>query len=804
MGRRIAMLVAIVAAGCVRSQSTQCANGLVCPSGTVCVTRADESNLCVSPDDVAACKLKLEGEPCGTGRRCYAVAEGLVCNDASCGNGFVDLPSPDFPFDERCDDGNTLVGDGCSADCTSTERCGNDVIDIINGETCDDGNLRSHDGCSSTCSGEAPTWVTFSRPVGRFDMSLAYDARRARIVMFGGSTSGPTTRVSLDDFWEWHGYWEPIPSLTRPLARQGAAIAYDIERGQLVMFGGRGFSLYSDMQIWTGGAWVERDIIGPTPRIEAAMAYDAAGRRVVLFGGTTSTGSAADTWVWDGTSWTELVSPLTPPASPAPSMAYDPKTDALLLASAGQTWRLDRSGAGWQYLFDAPSPATGLVYDPTSSDVVAYTIDSSGAQLYRRGSSGWAAIASSTQSNIESGGLVPDVARGRLVLVSQRSVDNFPTVYEWDGASWTLTPGIVTGGPARATALDTKRRRAVVFDTFGETWILDALGDTNLSPPTSPPRRTAALAAYDELRDRVVLFGGFDTQSAWLDDTWEWDGQTWTDVSPSTRPPAVAGRAMAYDRAQGKVVLVGGVQQTKMWQWDGTAWESSDLPTALHGRTGAALAYDPIRERVVWFGGQDPMGVEANDTWLLEPTGWVLQDPPFARPAPRAHASLTWDASRRRLVLYGGRNEDQTIVFGDAWEWDGARWYTVPLPRVQNTNHTAVTAFDGRGIIVLGTSATRLVWHGADGAETCALPFDVDGDTLIGCADPDCWFACAPLCPPEVTRCDPALPPYCGDQQCAPSENGLLCPGDCAAPAARCGNAVCEGEMTTCPGDCPP
>lgn len=61
-----------------------------------------------------------------------------------CGNAHID-PG------EVCDDGNTVSGDGCSADCRSIETCGNGIVDIGNGEVCDDGNTVSGDGCSQDC-----------------------------------------------------------------------------------------------------------------------------------------------------------------------------------------------------------------------------------------------------------------------------------------------------------------------------------------------------------------------------------------------------------------------------------------------------------------------------------------------------------------------------------------------------------------------------------------------------------------------------------------------------------------------------
>jgi len=74
-----------------------------------------------------------------------------------------------FPT-ERCDDGNSQSGDGCSAAClvektwtcsggsasgkvrSLCEKCGNGVK--RQGESCDDGNLKNGDGCSENCQVE--------------------------------------------------------------------------------------------------------------------------------------------------------------------------------------------------------------------------------------------------------------------------------------------------------------------------------------------------------------------------------------------------------------------------------------------------------------------------------------------------------------------------------------------------------------------------------------------------------------------------------------------------------------------------
>ncbi|HEY0882217.1 MAG TPA: kelch repeat-containing protein, partial [Archangium sp.] len=69
-----------------------------------------------------------------------------------------------------------------------------------------------------------------------------------------------------------------------------------------------------------------------------AMAYDVSRARVVLFGGQGDGGRLDDTWEWDGASWTQL-NPLTsPPPSAGHGMAWDPAGERVLVYADGVTW----------------------------------------------------------------------------------------------------------------------------------------------------------------------------------------------------------------------------------------------------------------------------------------------------------------------------------------------------------------------------------------------------------------------------------------------------------------------------------
>jgi cysteine-rich repeat protein len=187
---------------CAEPQVTLCgASGVLCPKGTHC---AAAQGICI-PDQQTCGDSRMDmGEVCDDGNNLDGDGCSLDCrSDESCGNGKVDKPIAsnakdpknedceppsrmdvtsgffckatckfafcgngvtDGDIDEICDDGNTVGGDGCAANCKSTEKCGNGILDqpIKDGnglpdldnpqnEVCDDGNTNDGDDCSGDC-----------------------------------------------------------------------------------------------------------------------------------------------------------------------------------------------------------------------------------------------------------------------------------------------------------------------------------------------------------------------------------------------------------------------------------------------------------------------------------------------------------------------------------------------------------------------------------------------------------------------------------------------------------------------------
>jgi cysteine-rich repeat protein len=150
--------------------------------------------------------------------------------------------------------------------------------------------------------------VTPTAPSPRLWPAMASAPERGSVVLYGGYPGGAGL---ANDTWEWDGRaWRQVDTPTRPPTRSRPAFAHDRGRGRTVLFGGAAANgaLLADTWEYDGTDWRERtSAVAPPARQRAAMVEDLAVGQVLLFGGNDGTGvdALADTWLWDGTSWTE-------------------------------------------------------------------------------------------------------------------------------------------------------------------------------------------------------------------------------------------------------------------------------------------------------------------------------------------------------------------------------------------------------------------------------------------------------------------------------------------------------------------
>jgi cysteine-rich repeat protein len=111
--------------------------GVACGENQHCIDHRCVPNYC--GDGIAAGQ-----EQCDDGNQLLGDGCTPSCRAAplSCGDGLLQAP-------EECDDGNTYEYDDCSTGCTFN-RCGNGAEDAF--EECDDGNQVNDDDCSITCT----------------------------------------------------------------------------------------------------------------------------------------------------------------------------------------------------------------------------------------------------------------------------------------------------------------------------------------------------------------------------------------------------------------------------------------------------------------------------------------------------------------------------------------------------------------------------------------------------------------------------------------------------------------------------
>lgn len=211
---------------------------------------------------------------------------------------------------------------------------------------------------AETWSFDGTNWTQLSpatTPPNRWGHQLVTDTRRQRIVMFGGRS--PSLTATANDTWEWDGSdWTQVFPAASPAGRAFYAAAYDQRRGKTVIYGSQ--STFNGAETWEydGSTWTQ--VLTPTTflsRESPAMCYDAGRGVIVLFGGWYAASPAtmyADTWEYDGSDWTQRVTPTIPIARYRASMVYDSARGRVVLyggfgngTALTDTWEYD--GNDW-------------------------------------------------------------------------------------------------------------------------------------------------------------------------------------------------------------------------------------------------------------------------------------------------------------------------------------------------------------------------------------------------------------------------------------------------------------------------
>jgi uncharacterized protein (TIGR03437 family) len=248
--------------------------------------------------------------------------------------------------------------------------------------------------------------------------------------------------------------------------------------------------------------------------------------------------------------------------------------------------------------------------------------------------------------------------------------------YSLDRRQWAQVEASGTIPPARfghTLLFDPVRRRLILFGGqagafFSDTWAFDiASANWRLlsGDDAGPSRRYGHSAIYETNRDRMVISHGF-TDAGRFDDTWAFDLRTnsWANISPnSNRPLRRCLHHAVYDSANSRMYLYGGCSsgfgpcpQGDLWAFDlnRNQWTELTPSTAPPAREHYGMAFDATRDRLVVFGGAGP-GL-LNDTWEYDSRSTRWQQTPIdgTLPSARQRHETAYISDRGTVVFFGG------------------------------------------------------------------------------------------------------------------------------------------------------
>ena len=239
-----------------------------------------------------------------------------------------------------------------------------------------------------------------------------------------------------------------------------------------------------------------------------------------------------------------------------------------------------------------------------------------------------------------------------------------------------------------------------VYPPYDDLWELSFSGTptwTKLTPSGTPPfRRQDHTAIYDPVRDRVLVFAGFDGTIP-SNDVWALSlsgSPAWTQLTPSGTPPTARwGHSAIYDPVRDRMLVFGGydghVFGNDVWSLSlsGTpAWtQLTPSGTAPLGRWEHTTIYDPVRDRMILYGG---VGLELDPgVTALELTGgphWTTLSPSGTLPAGRSGHAAFYDPPRDRMVVAGG-DDLWALSFAGTPTWSALP----PEPPISRRSHHA-------------------------------------------------------------------------------------------------------------------
>lgn len=365
-----------------------------------------------------------------------------------------------------------------------------------------------------------------------------------------------------------------------PNIGSAASGAYDVDRHQVVVFGGNAAACCvpsSQTWVWSAGTWTQKFPVTHPPGVNyGAAAWDPALHEVVLFGGNQGSvlrNESNALWAWNGSNWAALSPTGTKPAArDGASLVWDPVQAGLVMfGGADGTFEYNET-----WLFKA------------NAWILLQAQGVSGAPIGRTHQQ----LAYSTSTS-------------QLLLF---------------GGEWNTT------GPYTPVSLSD----TWTFTESTKKWVRQ-------TPAGFPPARAYAMMAYDPGLGAVVVFGGAQYSASgsltFLNSTWAWNGSTWLLASGIAAPSGRAAAAVAATDS-GQLLVVGGSGSAigETWIYD------TSLPILGVSITNGAGGTSPL----YYSGDAVTVSVTAQNSGILTDSGFSITSAVLPNTLQPAGSLVSW------------------------------------------------------------------------------------------------------------------------------------------------------------------
>ena len=195
---------------------------------------------------------------------------------------------------------------------------------------------------------------------------------------------------------------------------------------------------------------------------------------------------------------------------------------------------------------------------------------------------------------------------------------------------------------------------APAFERSGPAPARVATSDGQWIRLSPPPPRSRHSAAYDSVRDQMVVVCGLSSVTGKaVNEVWVLSMlgvPSWRKVvTLGAPPPARYYQTLIHDIARDRLIMMGGYDgvsfKNDVWALslaDFSWTQLSPTGTPPSVRWGHVAAYDAAGDRMVVFGGQTSGGTLLNDAWQLSLAGsttWTVLSPTGTKPRCQARPS---------------------------------------------------------------------------------------------------------------------------------------------------------------------